>query len=154
MFEGNQSILIRAAKRHVYQVASTYPKFVRFFLKGSKILYEDEQSLKVQVCTRLLGFFPTKWIGTGIKRPFDCLEFVQEEGLFKGLKAVWSFRENRKVTVVKISTNFSKPRLGSIGEKILGMLVVEKITKKILTELKRSAENPVENPAILQQETQ
>lgn len=140
MFKGNQSILICAEKEHVYQIAVTYPRFVSFFSKGSQVLAEDERSMSVLVCTKLLGFFPTRWIGHGMKQPFQSIEFIQEQGVFKGLKAVWTFSETHQGTLVTIATTFSKKLLPPFGEKVLGTLIVEKTTKKILLELKRAAE--------------
>ena len=140
MFKGTQSILISANKIHVYRIASTYPKFVSFFSKKSQILFENEHSMKVLVCTKLLGFLPTQWIGKGVKHPFQSIKFFQEQGLFKGLEALWTFTETHQGTLATIATTFSKKWLAPISENILGILIVEKTTRKILMELKRTAE--------------
>lgn len=140
MYIGKQSIGICRNVERVYEVAKTYPRFVSFFLDGSKILSEDEQRLLVEVHSRLFGL-RTSWRGEGIKLPYKAIRFTQTKGLFKGLKARWSFVSKTPTeTKVTICTSFRKGPLTPLGERLLGAFVVEKVTTKILAELKRRSE--------------
>lgn len=140
MYKGVQSILIRAPRKKVYEIAEKYPSFVRFFSKRSRIVEQSNQHSYVVVCSRLLGLFPKRWRGRGVKKRYRKIEFVQTEGLFKGLKAIWLFKNLKNGTRVFIRTSFSKPRIGNVGEWFLGRLLVESTTRKILSELKYAAE--------------
>ncbi len=140
MYIGKQSIKINQQLMQVYNIAKTYPVFVSFFRSGSRILSEDSTRLSVEVHSSLFGL-PTSWRGEGIKRPSKAIRFTQTRGLFQGLVARWSFISlNRGETKVTICTSFRKPLLTPIGEEFLGSLVVEKVTGKILAELKRRCE--------------
>ncbi len=140
MYIGKQSIRITQDVDRVYSIARTYPSFVSFFLDGSKILFQDEKTLLVQVQTRLLGL-KTSWFGSGIMTPPKRIQFSQTKGLFRGLKARWSFVPNgRNETKVTICTSFSKPLLSPVGERLLGIFLVERVTARILSELKGKSE--------------
>lgn len=140
MYIGKQSIGISRNVERVYEVAKTYPRFVSFFLDGSKILSEDEKKMFVEVHSRLLGL-RTSWRGEGIKFPCKAIRFTQTKGLFKGLTARWSFvSKTPRETRVTICTSFRKAPLTPLGEQLLGAFVVEKVTAKILAELKRRSE--------------
>jgi ribosome-associated toxin RatA of RatAB toxin-antitoxin module len=141
MFIGKQSILIKRKLDLVYALAGTYPKFVSFFSKKSKIIYSNDQRSKVAVRTKLWKFIPTRWLGSGKKVKNFAIYFRQDEGLFKNLKAHWVFREEKGQTRVTIKTVFRKKAVGKGGEFLLGKLMVERTTKKILKELKRVAES-------------
>lgn len=141
MYIGKQGIMINRNAEEVYRVAKTYPRFVSFFLDGSRILSEDEKKMFVEVHTRLFGWLPTSWRGEGVKRPYKAIRFTQTKGLFKGLTARWSFvPKTPQQTRVTICTSFCKAPLTPLGERVLGTFVVEKVTARILTELKRRSE--------------
>jgi ribosome-associated toxin RatA of RatAB toxin-antitoxin module len=125
----------------VYQVAETYPKFVRFFLPSSQVKRSSDKRTVVDVHAKLLGFLPTRWIGKGKKRNYRYIHFRQTHGLFKGLSAIWKFRNRNEKTLVTIYTTFKKPKLGYLFELLLGKLIVEQTTAKILRELKSAAES-------------
>ena len=135
MFQGTESIWLPFEPKQTYLVAETYPTFVRFFLKGSKIIEQNDLYMVVEVHARLLNFLPSRWKGEGEKVPFQRINFTQTEGLFKGLKAEWLFEEAGNGTQVSIKTRFEKPNIGSFGEWLLGKFVVERTTRKILQEL-------------------
>ncbi len=135
MYRGITRIWLPYTRPEVYKVAVMYPDFVRFFQKGSRVIKENQKGKAVFVKASLLGLFPTQWVGRGLKRPFNKIEFSQTHGLFKGLKAAWCFREKNGGTEVAIRTKFSKPWMGSWIEIAVGRLVVENTTKKILREL-------------------
>lgn len=140
MYIGKQKITIKQSVDRVYNVAKTYPSFVSFFLRGSKILSEDERTIFVEVHSRLLGL-RTSWRGEGVKLPCKYIRFTQTKGLFQGLIARWSFvADGRDSTRVSICTSFRKPFLTPIGERVLGTFIVEKVTGRILSELKRQSE--------------
>src|SRR3990167_8469696 len=111
MFTGTQSIFINGNKKKVYEVAQTYPSFVRFFLKGSRVLQETDNTMEVEVHAKWFGFYKTKWQGYGKKDPCNLIHFTQTQGLFKGLIALWRFEETSGGTHVTIETTFSKPDL-------------------------------------------
>lgn len=135
MYTGTQSIWIPANKNQVYDVAKTYPSFVRFFFRDSRIIRQSNQRLLVKISTKLLGLFPTRWYGKGVKNNNQSIRFTQSKGLFKGLTAVWTFNEENNGTVVSIRTQFTQPKIGTWGERFLGKFVIEKTTRKILSEL-------------------
>ena len=64
------------------------------------------------------------------------IDFTQTKGLFKGLRAFWSFEKNGNGTRISISTKFEKPAAGFLGEWLLGKFLVERTTRKILLELR------------------
>ena len=141
MYIGKKSIEIREDIEHVYSVAKTYPRFVSFFLKGTRVVSEDDKKIFVEVHSCLLGCLPTKWFGEGNKKPLKAIRFTQTHGLFEGLRAHWSFiPKNRNCTKVTICTSFKKPMLTPVGESLLGFFIVEKVAVKILKELKRESE--------------
>lgn len=140
MYRGARSILINAPVTSVFRVAETYPRFVSFFLPASQVKRSSEKHSVVDVHAKLLGFLPTRWIGKGRKKTYRYIYFRQTHGLFKGLHAIWKFRKNSNQTSVTIYTTFEKPTLGIILEWLLGFLVVELTTNKILKELKRVSE--------------
>ncbi len=123
----------------VYKIAETYPCFVSFFSSDSRIIRSTDEEMQVEVYTKLLGLFPTKWTGLGKKVRHRQITFTQTQGLFKGLTAIWSFQEVPDGTEVSIETSFSKPKIGILGEWVLGRFLVEKTTRKILQELKNKA---------------
>lgn len=140
MYIGKQSIQINRAPERVYEIAETYPKFVSFFLDGSKILSSDDRNLLVEVHSRLLGL-KTSWKGKGIKVPKRSIRFTQTEGLFRGLTARWSFvPRSDSETRVTICTSFRKRFLSPIGESFVGRFIVEKVTARLLRELKERSE--------------
>lgn len=144
MYIGKQSAKINRDVERVYKVAATYPSFVSFFLKGSRVLFGDDKKLFVEVHSKLFGL-RTTWYGEGVKAPFKVIQFIQTKGLFKGLRARWSFiSKEPNETKVTICTSFRKPYLTPLGERLVGNFVVEKITAKILTELKRHSEEQLE----------
>ena len=140
MYIGKQKIEISREREKVYEIARTYPRFVTFFRKGSKILSETEDRLLVEVHSKILGL-PTSWRGEGIKTRPKAIRFTQTKGLFKGLKAHWSFvPKGPTQTAITICTSFKKPVLTPLLERALGNYVVEKVTSKILAELKQACE--------------
>ena len=141
MFSGRQSIFIPFDREVVYKTAETYPYFVRFFLKDSRILEQSDEHIKVEVNTKLLGFFPSRWQGAGRKKRYQGIRFTQTKGLFKGLTALWQFSEVSQGTRVSIRTVFSKPQISRLGEWLLGKFVVEDTTRKILSELRNCLES-------------
>lgn len=140
MYIGKQSVNISKRRERVYEVALTYPTFVRFFLNGSRVLSEDDKKILVEVHSKLFGR-STSWQGEGIKVPLKTIRFIQTKGMFKGLRARWSFvPKSSSETKVTICTSFKKRFLTSFGERLVGTLVVEKTTARILRELKRQVE--------------
>lgn len=138
MYKGEQSIIIDSSIQAAYEVAETYPYFVSFFKKTSKALFQDEKQLNVEVHSHLFKIFPITWQGEGIKEKNKAMHFKQTKGLFKGLIADWSFEEINGKTKVNITTIFTKSCLTKLGEKYIGQLIIEKVTRGILTELKKS----------------
>lgn len=142
MYIGRQSSYITLDIDKVYEIARTYPTFVPFFLKGSRVLSEDNRRLHVEVHSKLFGM-KTVWRGRGLKKALKAIQFTQTQGTFRGLKARWSFlAKGRYETKVTICTSFKAPWLTPLGERLLGSLVVERVTSKILRELKRRCEYP------------
>ena len=140
MYIGKQGIEIECSRSTVFRVAKSYPTFVRFFLEGSRILAEDNDTLYVEVHSRLLGL-KTSWRGEGKKIPEKAIRFTQTKGLFRGLVARWSFIEKSpSLTKVRICTAFDKGFLTSFGERVLGKHLVERVTAKLLSELKFKSE--------------
>ena len=140
MYKGSQSILIDASSHSVYLIAETYPLFVRFFLPASQVKRSSDKRTVVDVHAKLLGFLPTRWIGKGKKKNYRYIHFRQTHGLFKGLSAIWKFRNKNGKTLVTIYTTFQKPKLGYLLEWLLGKLIVEQTTAKILRQLKDKSE--------------
>lgn len=140
MFTCQDSIIIDKVRGHVYRIAETYPHFVRFYRCG-EILHQDDKIIKVKVGAKFFGI-PTSWIGEGIKKKFETIEFTQTQGLFKGLVALWTFKEAGETTIVsiKINFNFNIPIIGSFLERLLGEKMVAKTIQGILKELKRESE--------------
>ena len=140
MFKGAQQLFIQASPQKVYEIATTYPTFVSFFRVGSRIISQNDINMEVEVHALWLGFYNAIWRGVGEKHPFSRIDFTQTQGLFQGLKAIWSFESSSNGTLVSILTIFSKPGWTSFGEFLSGKFLVEKTTKKILLELKKTAE--------------
>lgn len=138
MFTGIQTITIPVKKELVFKIAATYPTFVQFFERRSRILSKTDSEMSVEVHTKLFGFLRTKWEGKGYIDSNREIRFEQTEGLFKGLNALWTFNEDNRGTHVSIKTTFTK-QLPLFIEAWLGKNVVEKTTKKILIELKNAS---------------
>lgn len=140
MFTCQDSITIDRTRGHVFRIAETYPHFVRFY-KSGEILHQDDENITVKVGASFFGV-PTSWIGEGKKRRFETIEFTQTQGLFKGLVALWTFRDAGQSTTVSIKINFSfdVPIAGRFLEHLLGKKMVAKTIAGILKELKRESE--------------
>ena len=141
MYKSSASIIVNCSIEHTYRIAETYPYFVSFFKKNSRAISQDEKFLRVEVHTHLFKIFPISWEGEGIKEKYKIIHFRQTKGLFKDLKAEWSFEYLDGKTKVTITTIFSKPWLTDFGEKFIGKLVVEKVTERILKELRKKTES-------------
>lgn len=141
MYKGKQAVSISASIDKVYDVALSYPTFVSFFDKRSRIIEKTDAKTKVEVRSKLFGFYPTKWEGEGVLTRPTKIAFTQTVGMFQGLTADWVFRKvSENETEVSIETIFQKDKLGKAIEHFLGEHLVEKTTKKILLEMKRCAE--------------
>lgn len=140
MYRGTASTVIDCPVESVYSVAENYPCFVSFYKRGSRIIFQDERQLKVEIHANLFKIFPTSWQGEGMKEKNKGLHFRQTKGLFKGLKADWSFEPIHGKTKVSITTTFSKPWLTSFVETWLGNAIVQNTTHGILAELKNKSE--------------
>lgn len=140
MFECHDSITIDRKKELVFKTAETYPLFVRFFRYG-EILYQDDEMIKVKIGAKIFGI-PTSWIGEGKKKKFEKIEFIQTQGLFKGLIATWSFKEMGESTIfsIHIKFKFNIPLVGKLLENYFGTKMVAKTIQGILREMKREAE--------------
>jgi ribosome-associated toxin RatA of RatAB toxin-antitoxin module len=141
MFTCQDSITIDRERAHVFHVAETYPHFVRFYRRG-EILHQDDETIKVKVGAKFFGV-PTSWIGEGIKKRYEAIEFTQTQGLFKGLVALWTFKDSGRSTIVsiKIKFSFDFPIVGRFLEHLLGEKMVAKTIQGILKELKRESES-------------
>lgn len=143
MFANTQSIIINRNRKYVYTVAETYPKFATFYQIRETISQSDDEMI-VKVGSTLFGF-PTSWIGQGKKTKFESIEFIQIEGILKGLIACWKFEETGLSTKVTISSKFilSIPLFGKLLEWIIGTFKVKKTVKLILEALKKEAESTI-----------
>lgn len=139
MYESESSVLINDNLKSVFEVAEKYPEFVNFY-KRKSILYQDDKRLLVEIDHYIFGI-PFRWKGEGIKDRYNEIRFTQIEGLLKGLEAHWLFRKENDKTKVTIKTNFTinNPLL-RIFERLIGNLIVRKITAKILINLQGIAE--------------
>src|SRR5581483_897393 len=140
MFTCHDSIVINSKRENVFRVAETYPCFIRFYRYG-EILYQDDETMRVKIGAKIFGI-PTSWIGEGKKKKFETIEFIQTQGLFKGLIAIWRFKEAEESTIlsINISFGFRVPLIGKSLENFLGEKMVTKTIKGILMEMKRESE--------------
>ena len=143
MFSSSESVLVNRDRKHVYSVAETYPQFARFFRFG-EILKQNDHEMIVKIGSTICGLH-TSWVGHGKKIKFESIEFVQTEGLLKGLVAVWKFQDHDKSTEVTISSSFNLkvPLAGEPLEWLLGTFKVRKTVRMILEALKKEAESPI-----------
>ncbi len=141
MVSSKSSISIKNRLKDVYDIATTYPRFVRFFNK-KVVLISTESFLSVKVGMKRFGI-NFEWSGEGLKIPNQTISFVQTQGLLKGLKAVWEFKSvDEYTTSVNIKTDFQVkiPLIGNPVERILSYYLVENTTRNILAELKIASE--------------
>ena len=140
MFKSSESILIGRDRKHVYRIAESYPLFAVFY-QSKEILKQNEKEMVVKIGSKILGF-PTSWTGHGKKTQFESIEFVQIEGLLKGLVAAWKFRDLGEFTEVTIDSSFNMdvPVLGRLLEWFMGTFKVKKTMALILKALKAEAE--------------
>lgn len=141
MFKSSESLLVHRDRKRVYGVAETYPNFAEFF-RERVTLKNNDQEMIVKIGSTLFGI-PTSWVGYGKKKQFESIEFIQTEGLLKGLIAVWRFRDHHAGTEVTINSSFSLniPVLGKPLEWFIGTLKVKKTVRMILKALKKEAES-------------
>ena len=141
MFASSESVLVNKDRKHVYGVAETYPQFAKFFRLG-ETLKQNDKEMVVRIGSTICGF-PTTWIGHGRKTKFETIEFVQTEGLLKGLVAVWKFEDKGGSTGVTISSRFALnvPVAGGLLEWLIGTFKVKKTVRMILEALKEEAES-------------
>src|SRR5579862_7374873 len=105
MYTDRISIKIDRPRKHVFQIAETYPRLVSFY-KSGEILYQDDKCIKVRVTSNIFGI-PTSWEGKGEKKKYESIEYIQTRGLFKGLVAAWHFKDADESTVVSIRVSFA-----------------------------------------------
>lgn len=141
MFSCSESIIVNARRERVYRAAEDYPRFATFYTAG-EILENTEHAMVVRVTSTLCGI-PISWKGHGKKVPFESIEFVQTEGLLKGLTALWTFRDQDHMCRVTIDSRFSLkiPAIGKLAEHLIGKYKVQKTITMILEALKRRAES-------------
>lgn len=140
MFSCSESIIVNATRAHVYRVAEEYPLFATFYKAGT-ILENTERTMVVRITSTLCGI-PVSWDGRGKKVPYESIEFLQTQGLLKGLTALWRFRDHNQACCVTIDSRFSLrlPIAGTLVEQLLGRYKVRKTIKLILEALKHRAE--------------
>jgi ribosome-associated toxin RatA of RatAB toxin-antitoxin module len=140
VFSCSESILINETREQVYRVAEEYPRFATFY-KAGEILENTDRTTVVRITSTLCGI-PISWRGHGKKVPQESIEFVQTEGLLKGLSALWTFRDHNQICRVTIESHFSLeiPVVGRLVEQLLGRYKVRKTIRLILTALKHRAE--------------
>jgi len=140
VFSCSESIIVNATRAHVYRVAEEYPRFATFYTAG-EILENTERTVAVRITSTLCGI-PISWRGHGTKVPYESIEFVQTEGLLKGLTALWTFRDHNQKCCVTIDSRFRLriPIFGGLAEQLLGRYKVRKTIKLILEALKHRAE--------------
>jgi ribosome-associated toxin RatA of RatAB toxin-antitoxin module len=141
MAESCSHITINRGVRRVYDVAQTYPTFVTFFSK-KQVVSADETQLSVRAGMKRYGI-NFEWAGIGKKIPYESINFVQTEGLIKGLRARWKFQNiTPESTLVEIRTSFQLNLLlfNSSIEKGLSSILVENTTRRILNDLKLACE--------------
>ena len=139
MFSGKEQIYIPVSRSKVFSIAETYPHFVEFFSPESRTLEKRDNFVRVEVYTKLLGFYRTRWEGEGIVFKDQKIDFTQTVGLFQGMKAVWEFFDKGDGTIVTIETTFTKDEYGPLLEKIMGYFIVCSTTKKILKQLQNKS---------------
>jgi len=139
MYASESFVLINDSLKSVFEIAEKYPEFINFY-KRKSILYRDDKRLLIEINHYIFGI-PFRWKGEGIKERYNEIRFRQIEGLLKGLEAHWLFREEDSKTKVTIKTNFSinNPIL-KILEKLIGDLIIKRITDKILIDLRDAVE--------------
>ena len=140
MFTGSESITIQRPRPEVYRTAERYPLFATFF-RSREILAQSEDELVVRVGSTLWGY-PTTWVGRGQKTRNESIEFVQTDGLLKGLVALWRFEDSGSSTKVTIAFHFSLAIPGiSYGlEWLIGSYKVKHTVRMILLALKEASE--------------
>ena len=141
VFSCSETILINEAREHVYHAAEEYPRFATFYTAG-EILENTQHAMVVRITSTLCGI-PISWRGHGKKTPYDSIEFVQTEGLLKGLTALWTFEDHNRSCRVTIDSRFSLnvPIIGKLAEHLIGKYKVHATIKMILEALKRRAES-------------
>ena len=140
MFAGSESMIIRRVRPEVYRTAQGYPLFATFF-RSREIISQNENELVVRVGSTLWGY-PTTWIGKGKKVKNESIEFVQTDGLLKGLVALWKFEDSGSSTKVTIAFHFDLaiPGVGSGLEWLIGNYKVKRTARMILLALKEASE--------------
>jgi ribosome-associated toxin RatA of RatAB toxin-antitoxin module len=140
MFTGAESIVIRRPRAEVYRIAERYPLFATFY-RSREILAQSETEQVVKVGSTLWGY-PTTWTGRGHKVKNESIEFVQTDGLLKGLVALWKFEEMESSTKVTIAIHFHLA-ISGIGyglEWLIGNYKVKPTVRMILLALKEVSE--------------
>lgn len=133
-------MIIRRARPEVYRIAERYPLFATFF-RSREILAQSEQELVVRVGSTLWGY-PTTWIGRGKKIKNESIEFVQTDGLLKGLVALWKLEDTGSSTKVTIAFHFNLaiPAIGHALEWLIGTYKVKRTVRLILLAMKKECE--------------
>lgn len=141
MFSCSETIIVNEKREQVYRAAEEYPRFATFYTAG-EILENTERAMVVRITSTLCGI-PISWNGHGKKVPYDSIEFVQTEGLLKGLTARWTFRDHNHSCRVTIDSRFSLniPIIGKLVEQLIGTYKVRKTITMILEALKHRVES-------------
>lgn len=135
MYLESSSILIEFLVEKVYQIAETYPTFVKFYDVKS-IVENNDSKIIVDVGYRLFGFL-IRWIGVGEKVKYSSINYIQTKGFLKGMEARWNFiplGDNTKVTI-DIEVKKSIPFLDWVIKKRM-----KRIVDGILLDLKDAVE--------------
>lgn len=143
MAESEASIVVKRDIDSVFSVADTYPSFVDFYF-NKQILDGDCSSVrKVRMCARFFGNVIFCWEGTRTKCIKNSeIEWVQTEGLLKGLKAVWLFASQSGVTHVTLKC-FYNPSVflfGSLLGYLANVLFIHKTLPRLLSSLRVACE--------------
>lgn len=120
-------IFIESPIEKVYQIAETYPTFVKFYSIKS-IVENNDSKIIVNVGYRLFGFL-IRWAGIGEKIKNSSINYIQTKGFLKGIKARWNFvslGDKTKVTIdievkdsIRFFSWFIKKRIKKVIDSIL-----------------------------------
>lgn len=134
-----KKVNIKASLLKTYEVAETYPLFVKPF-REKKILWNTEAGSKVRITNIFFGI-PLTWEGESKKKKNEFIAWIQTSGLLKGLRATWLFNAiDHEQTEVIIQGEYTASGPRGLILNPLAPILIGKATSKILGYLKTTAE--------------
>lgn len=140
-------IIINKSLPEVYKIASDIEKQHEYIpgYKPARIIEKKEDGeILIERIAEIKGKI-MKWQSTAKFKENKKIEFKQIQGRLKDMKIEWLFEEIHGGTKITITHDFklSRPIIGWFLEKFIAKPTINKLTKNVLSGLKKKMENIV-----------